>query len=188
MAGGRCVVAVAGLALLAALSIAPRAARADGRSYRNEAMKVRAFEPPLGWEAQATSSYARLLALWTDKDGGKLTLVAARVPPAIASARQLADESRPALARQGFKSIIETIDKAVGSELARVRVDAQLDDGRRLVRQLYLVNEGIGYVVTMIGPMVRAPQLRRDFDEAAQTLELGSEPHPTDTPVVDVKR
>jgi hypothetical protein len=69
----------------------------------------------------------------------------------------------------------------------RLRLDAQLDDGRKLVRQLYAVNDGIGYVITMIGPMTRAPQLRRDFDEAVLTLELGAEARPPDAPV-DVKR
>src|SRR5262249_51619842 len=173
-------------ALVAALWVAPLRARADGRSYRNEAMKVRAFAPPLGWEKQAGRSHARPLALWTDKDGAKLTLVAARVPPAITTARQLYDESRAALWRQGFKTIVETSDKGAVSELVRLRLDAQLDEGRKLARQLYVVAEGIGYVITLIGPMTRAPQLRRDFDEAVLTLELGSE-RPSEAPV-DVKR
>jgi hypothetical protein len=172
--------------LLLLSSLLPSPARADGRSYRNEAMKVRAFEPPLGWEPQSTGSYTRLLAQWADKDGDRLTLVAARVPPAT-TARQLADESRPALVRQGFKSIVETSEKAPGSDQMRLSLEARLDDGRKLARQLYVINGGIGYVITMIGSAMRAPQLRRDFDEAALSLELGSEPRPPDTPV-DVKR
>jgi hypothetical protein len=61
----------------------------------------------------------------------------------------------------------------------RVRLEATLDDGRRLVRQLYAVADGFGYVVTMVGPMARAPQLRRDFDEAAGSLAVGAaEPGP----------
>jgi hypothetical protein len=149
-------------------------------------MKVRAFEPPLGWEAQPTGTYTRLLALFVDKEGGKLTLVAARVA-ATMTARALADESRAALARQGFRAIVESSDKGPLGDLPRIRLDAQLDDGRKLARQLYVVNDGIGYVVTMIGPMTRAPQLRRDFDEALQTLELGVEPKHDETPV-DVNR
>jgi hypothetical protein len=128
----------------------------------------------------------RLLALWIDKDGAKLTLVAARVPRG-ATSRSLADESRPALLRQGFKSIQESSDTAPSSDVARVRLDAQVAEGRKVARQLYVVNEGIGYVVTLVGPAARAPQLRRDFDEAVLTLEIGSEPRPPDGGV-DVTR
>jgi hypothetical protein len=174
------------LAALALATLAPRITRADGRGFHHEAMKVRAFEPPIGWELQPTGSYARLLALWTDKDGDRLTLVAARVA-ATMTARALADESRPALLRQGFKTIVETSDKALLGDLPRLRLDAQLDEGRKLARQLYVVSDGIGYVITMIGPMTRAPQLRRDFDEAVLTLELGVEPRAPDAPV-DVNR
>lgn len=174
------------LALFLSGAIVSRA-RADSRSYHNEAMKVRALAPPVGWDSLPTGSYARLLATWSDKEGGKLTLVAARVPPA-ATAKSLADESRPALARQGFKSIVETADKAPNSELPRVRLDALLDDGRRFARQIYIVNDKIGYVVTLIGPTPRAPQLTRDFDDTVATLELGAEPRGEDGGVVDVKR
>jgi hypothetical protein len=166
--------------------LAPLGAHADGRSYRNDALKVRAFAPPLGWEAQDTRSYARLLALYSNKEGDKLTLVAARVP-ATMNVRALANESRAALVRQGWKNIVETSDKSPLGAETRVHLDARLDDGHKLARQLYVVNEGIGYVVTMIGAMTRAPQLGRDFDEAVQSLDIGSEPRSSDAPV-DVKR
>ena len=41
------------------------------------------------------------------------------------------------------------------------------------MRQLYAVAGDIGYVVTMVGPLTRAPQMKRDFDEAATSLSVG---------------
>lgn len=161
------------------LLFAPSFAVAAGpRSYHNDAFKVRAFEPPVGWEAQTASSYPRLLAAYEDKSGARLTLVAQRVAPGT-TARALSDESRPALERQGFQSIVVTLERAPdGPEDAppRVRLEASLDGGRRFVRQLYLVDEGIGYVMTLVGPATRSYSLRRDFDEAAQSLQLGDNP------------
>jgi hypothetical protein len=151
-------------------------ARAAGtRSYRNEALKVRAFEPPVGWEPQTTGSYPRLLASYTDKNGARLTLVAQKVAPGT-TARALADESRPALERQGFRSITIVLEPASDDELPRVRLEASIDGGRRLVRQLYAVTEGFGYVVTLVGPAIRGYALKRDFDEAAQSLVVGDNP------------
>ena len=160
------------LALL--LAAAPLAAQ-SGRNYRNDAMKVRALEPPVGWEPQPTGSYTRLLASWSDKDAAKLTLVASRVPPKM-TARALADESRAALVRMGWRYVVESNDQALSGDLPRVRLDAQLDDGRKMARQVYVVADGIGYVLTVIGPAAHAPQLRRDFDETLLSFELGAEP------------
>lgn len=140
--------------------------------YRNEAMKVRAFEPPVGWEAQTGSSYPRLLAAWETRDGARLTLVAQKLA-GDTTARALLDESRPALERQGFRGITVTTPRPAGDDSDRVELEASADEGRKLVRQLYATAAGIGYVVTMVGPIARAPQLRRDFDEAVATLSVG---------------
>jgi hypothetical protein len=173
------------LAVSLCLLFAPPFAVAAGlRSYRNDALKVRAFEPPVGWEAQTAGSYPRLLAAYEDKSGARLTLVAQRVAPGT-TARALSDESRPALERQGFRSIVVTLEHAPdGPEDAppRVRLEASLDGGRRFVRQLYVVDEGIGYVMTLVGPATRSYSLRRDFDEAAQSLQVGDNPAATAPP------
>ena len=65
------------LALL--VSLLPFLVAAGGQRFRNDAMKVRGFEAPLGWEQQPVGSYARLLAAWETKDGGRMTLVAQKV-------------------------------------------------------------------------------------------------------------
>ncbi len=158
------------LALL--VSLLPFLVAAGGQRFRNDAMKVRGFEAPLGWEAQPVGSYARLLAAWETKDGGRMTLVAQKVKEG-ATARSLVEESRPALARQKFRDVKLSPAPAAGDESDRVVLDATVDDGHQFMRQLYAVAGGIGYVVTMVGPVGRAPQMRRDFDEAAASLTVG---------------
>ena len=153
------------------VALLPFLVAATGR-FHNDAMKVRGFEPPVGWDAQPVGSYARLLGAWETKDGGRLTLVAQKVA-AGASARSLADESRPALARQGFRAITLSPAPPAGDESDRLLLDASIDEGRRFVRQLYAVSGAVGYVVTMVGPAARATGMRRDFDEAAASLSVG---------------
>jgi hypothetical protein len=154
------------------VSLLPFLVAAGGRSFHHDAMKVRGFEAPLGWEPQQTGSYPRLLAQWETKDGGRMTLVAQKVRGNL-DAQGLAAESKPALERQGFRGISISAERPSGDESDRVRLDAMVDDGHRFVRQLYVVADGIGYVLTMTGPLARAPQMRRDFEEAATSLSVG---------------
>ena len=158
--------------LLPLLALLPFLVAAGGRSFHHDAMKVRGFAAPIGWEPQPAGSYPRLLAQWESKDGGRMTLVAQKVRAEL-SARGLADESTPALERQGFRAIAISTERPSGDDSDRVRLDATVDDGHRFVRQVYVVAGGIGYVLTMVGPIGRAPQMRRDFDEAAASLSVG---------------
>jgi len=158
-------------ALLVAL--VPFLVAAGGNRFRNEAMKVRGFEPPLGWESQPVGSYARLLAAWETKDGGRMTLVAQKVKDGT-TAHSLVAESRPALERQKFRDLKTSPAPPAGDESDRLLVDAVVDDGHRFMRQLYAVAGNLAYVVTMVGPIGRAPQMRRDFDEAAASLTVGA--------------
>ena len=159
------------LLLLASL---PLLLAAGGRPFHHEAMKVRGFEVPVGWASQPVGSYARLLAAWETTDGGRLTLVAQKVKEG-ATARTLVDESRPVLQRQGFRDLELSAPPAPPSDDSdRVTLAAVVDDGHRFVRQLYVVASGIGYVVTMVGPIASAAQMKRDFDEAATSLSVGS--------------
>jgi hypothetical protein len=157
---------------LALIALLPFLVAAGGRGFRNDALKVRGFEPPVGWEAQPVGSYARLLGAWESRDGGRLTLVAQKVKDG-ANARSLVDESRPALERQRLREIKLSPTPPAGDESDRLVLDAVVDDGHRFVRQLYAVAGDLGYVVTMVGPISRAPQMRRDFDEAATSLSVG---------------
>jgi hypothetical protein len=152
-------------------------AAGGGRSYRNDAMKVRAFEPPPGWTLQPTAGAVRLLAAYEDHDGARLTLAAQKVAPGT-TARALADESRPALERQGLRGVTVSVERSPGDETERARVEATIDSGRRVFRQLYAVTEGFGYVMTMVGAQSRTHALKRDFDEAAQSLVVGDNGEP----------
>lgn len=163
-------------ARLLVVALLPLLAAAGGRPFRQDALRVRGFEAPVGWEPQTVGSYARLLAAWETKDGGRLTLVAQKLKLSSMSARALADESRPALERQGFRELKLTTPPPPTDDSDRVLLDAVVDDGHRFVRQLYAVWGDIGYVVTMVGPIARAPQMRRDFDEAATSLSVGDAP------------
>jgi hypothetical protein len=157
------------------VALAPLLVAAGGRPFHSDALKVHGFEAPVGWESQPVGSYARLLAAWETKDGGRMTLVAQKVKDG-ASARSLADASRPALQRQGFRDIKLSPTPQPTDDSDRLMLDAVVDDGHRFVRQLYAVASGIGYVVTMVGPIARAPAMRRDFDEAASSLSVGDAP------------
>src|SRR6185437_14853314 len=120
------------------LAFLPFLVAAGGRPYHNDAMKVRGFEAPIGWEPQPVGSYARLLAAWETRDGGRLTLVAQKVKPGTTAASLVA-ESRPALERQRFRDIKLSPAPPAGDDSDRVVLDAIVDDGHQLMRQLYAV-------------------------------------------------
>jgi hypothetical protein len=155
------------------------AVAAGGRSYRNDAVKVRAFEPPAGWTLLTLppGSPVRLLAMYEDHDGARLTLAAQKTAPGT-TARALADESRPVLERHGLRGVAITVERPAGEEQERARLEATIDSGRRVFRQMYAVSEGFGYVLTMVGAASRTHLLKRDFDEAAQSLVVGDNGEP----------
>jgi hypothetical protein len=155
--------------LVAALLVAATgSARATGslRALRAPAQRIVSFEPPAGWERAASPPSSRLLATWSHHAGGRLTLVAERI--AGKTAQQVFDESRPSLEKQGW-----TLGR-VDRKPDRVVVEATLDKGRRMARQLYLVEEGFAYVITLVGPVEQQSERAHDFDEAAASLKLGA--------------
>lgn len=152
-----------------AVLVAFLVAAAPPRVYKNDALRVRAFAAPAGWELVPQSSYPRLLAAYVHADGGKLTLAAQKVPPGIQPIA-LAEQSRPALAKQGFGAI------RIRKEGDRARLEADLDGGKRFMRQVYVVDGDLGYVVTMIAPVAAAKAMGDDFEDAVRSLELGAAP------------
>src|SRR5256885_604510 len=113
------------------------AAAAGGRSYHNDALKLRAFEPPAGWTMQPLAA-------------GRPVLRAATI----------------------------SVERPAGEEQERARLEATIDSGRRVSRQLYAVTEGFGYVMAMVGAAARTLALKRDFDDAAQSLVVGDSGEP----------
>jgi hypothetical protein len=153
--------------LVAALALASIAAGTSARTYRNEALHVRSFEPPPGWEKAPQGSYPRLLAAYSHREGGHLTLSAQQVAPGT-SALKLAEQARVPLERQGFTAVRVTADGA------RARLEATLDGGKRFGRQLYLVDGNMAFVVTLVAPQQSAAAMVRDFEESLRTLQIGN--------------
>jgi|SRR5581483_7426633 len=150
-----------------AILVAFLVAAAPPRIYKNDALRVRAFAAPAGWELVPQSSYPRLLAAYVHPEGGKLTLAAQKVPPGIQPIA-LAEQSKPALAKQGFASI------RIRQDENRARLEADLDGGKRFMRQVYLVDGDLGYVVTIIAPLAAAKLMGENFEEAVHSLQLGA--------------
>lgn len=163
--------------LLAGLCAAPEASRAAGaaRAYRNDAMRVRAFQPPLGWERAPQVSYPRLLASYSNPEGGRITLSAAKVAPGD-TAERLAENGRAGLAKEGFSAFILAPDGD------RVRLSAHQTLGKRTLAQLYLVDGDLGYVVTLVAPDDVAHRMLSDFDSAVRSLQLGPAPSASGAP------
>jgi hypothetical protein len=141
-------------------------AAAPPRVVRIDLFRVRAFAAPVGWELVPQSSYPRLLAAYVHPDGGKLTLAAQRVPAGI-QPMALAEQSRAALTKQGFASL------SIRKDGEHARLDAVLDGGKRFMRQVYVVDGDLGYVITLIAPVVAARVMSDDFDEAVRSLSIG---------------
>jgi len=165
-------VALVALALPLAFVSAPsravaQSARADAaRTYKNAELRVRAFTPPPAWELAPQASYPRVLATWTREGGARMTLSAQRVPSTTTPAA-LVEEARAGLTRQGFQQIRTTADGT------RIRLEAVLDGGRRVARQLYAVEAQIAYVITVVGPGAIADRLTAELDDALRSLQLG---------------
>jgi hypothetical protein len=158
MRARRLTLAALGLFLVAA---------GPGRVYRNDAVRVRAFAPPQGWELAPQSSYPRLLASYSHREGARITLSAQRIA-ASATAWDLAAQSKVPLEKQGFSNIRITRDGD------RTHLDADLDGGRRVAKQVYVATAGFGYVITLVSPQTAAAQAAADFDEAVRSLQLGA--------------
>lgn len=152
-------------ALLFAVAVAAAAGPNGGRAYRNEAARVRSFEAPPGWQPTPQASYPRLLCSFTHGDGGRLTLVQQKVQPGT-TAEALAGAAAPALSQQGYQEIKKSGDAE------RARLDAKLDGGRRFLKQLYVVDGGSAWVLSLVAPTVQEPLMARDFDAAARSLVI----------------
>jgi hypothetical protein len=163
-------ISVATLAIsVAALAISVAAAAPQlGRTYRNEAARVRIFEPPSAWQPAPQTSYPQLLVAYTHADGGRITLTTQKLPPG-ADAASLAAAAAPNLEKQGYSDIRRAADPLNPD---RARLDARLDSGRRFLKQLYVVDGAQAWVVTLVASTVNQPLMARDFETAARSLVI----------------
>ena len=154
------------LLIFAVAAAVAQAAPGGGRVYRNEAARVHSFEPPSGWQPAPQASYPRLLCAYNHADGGRLTLVQQKVAPG-ATAASLAAAAVPGLEKQGFYEVKQRAEAD-----GRARVDAKLDGGRRFLVQLYIVDGGAGWVLSLAASSIHQPQMLRDFEMAASSLAI----------------
>lgn len=160
-----------GLAVVALGLSAVAHATPSPRAFRSPPHQIVSIEPPAGWDLSASPPSTRLVASWTHRDGAKLTLVAERAAADV-EAGKLFEQSRPSLERQGW-----TLG-AVNRQPTRVLVEATLDRGKRSARQLYLVEGGFVYVLTLVAPVEQTSARARDLDETIASLRTSTSEAP----------
>ncbi len=163
-AGVRIVGVILGLLATAAVASGPN------RLYRNDGLRVRAFEAPPGWRAAPQSSYPGLLVLLNHDDGSRLTLTAQKLAGPM-DAQTLALRARDALTRHGFGQWKEGRDTR---DAARARLSGSFDGGHRQLRQVYVVDHDLGYVVTLMTATSDTADRLNDFEAAAHSLIVGT--------------
>lgn len=151
----------AGIGLARSTLAAPSA-----RLFHSAAYRIAAVDPPSGWELAPSPPSSRLLATWTHKEGARLTLAAEST--AETNAGKLLDQAKPALAAQGWTL------KHEDRQPTRVTIEATLDGGKRVARQLYAVEKGFAYVLTLVAPADQSTDRNHDFDDTVTTMRIGA--------------
>jgi hypothetical protein len=147
-----------------AFAVAAAAMPSMARIYKNEAARVRSFEPPPSWQPAPQASYPRLLVSYSHPDGGRLMLTTQKIAPGT-SAAALADAAAPLLMKQGCSDLKRSDDNG------RARLDARLDD-RRFLKQVYVVDGAQAWVISLVAGAVNQPQMERDFESAVRSLVI----------------
>lgn len=164
-----------GVSLALVLVYAGVITAAPARLYRNPAFLIDRFYPPYGWEPLPQSSYPRLLALYQHREGGRMTLVAERISPALTT-DQFLEMSTEALKKQGYFAITVRPDGP-----KRRRLEAKRGQPAVVIRQLYQVEHqptaNFAYVITVSCPATGTRALG-DFEPAVQSFVLLPEPPP----------
>lgn len=164
-------VAVACAAVL--LSPLPASASPSQRLVKSPPHKLQSIEPPPGWELSPSPPSSRLIATWSHREGARLTLAAEAVPNTL-DAAQLFQRSRASLERQGWS--IGPVTRTPGKNgVQRVVVDATLDKGKRSARQLYVVEDGFAYVLTLVSATEQTLARQREFDETVASMRIGTD-------------
>lgn len=155
-----------------------RAASRD-RIYRNPDCGIRVFEVPRGWQVipRTQVGYPRVLLL-AERDRAHLVLAVQGIQqPTTAIA--LAEQALQALREQRW-------EKLLTQEVGKVaRLEGELEGGRRLLRQAYVLSDEVAYVLTVVTPKEVSERVLRDFEMALQSLAidplpLGPAPGPGD--------
>jgi hypothetical protein len=158
--------------LLLVLASPPRGRAASrDRIYRNPDCGIRVFEVPRGWQVvpRAQVGYPRVLLL-AERERAHLVLAVQGIQQPM-TAMSLAEKTLQALREQRW-------EKLSAQEIGRVaRIEGELDGGRRVLRQAYVLSDEVAYVLTVVAPREVSERVLRDFETALQSLAI--EPLPT---------
>ena len=164
----------AGLVAVALLSTVAWA----GRTYSNEAWRITSFEVPRGWarvqDAQVPWPGVLLIATAPANAAAhdaRLVVAAQHVGPGQ-DPLELAAAARPALLKQGFEGARVSPKSSGGGGEPRCQIDATLDGGKRVMRQVYVVAQDVAVVMTLTAPAAAAGPSLRAFDAAVDSLAL----------------
>lgn len=188
--------AICALWLLAALlgtlgPLAPiPAARAAGRVYRNEALRILALEIPRGFTPAPQVSWPGVLLIASGSGksaGARLVAAAQKVIPGQ-DALSLAAEARAGLLKQGFRDP-RVSDRAPGTGgESRAQIDGFYDrerparrgepqaQGPLVLRQLYVVSGDVAVVLTLTAPQESAAAALADFGLFSESLVIAPQP------------
>ncbi len=145
---------------------------AVGPSRRFQSADLRcAFTLPRGWEPAPQIGYPRVLVLANAPDGARLDLVVQPVG-AGTSAITLAADARAALVKLGFGDlrVSPEADERVTHDAARL--EGRGAGGRTLLRQEYLVDGNLAWVLTVATPASRPARVGSEFLDALLALEI----------------
>jgi hypothetical protein len=134
------------------------------RIYRNLDCGIRLLELPRGWQVipRAQTGYPHVLLIAEREHARMVLAVQGSEPSTMAGA--LAEEALRALREQKWENLL-TRDVGKG-----VRLEGELDRGRRLLRQAYVVSDGLAYVLTVVTPREVSERVLHDFEMALQSL------------------
>lgn len=166
MRRARFAVAAAVGATLALAAPAPARAECeiDREIFRCAEWQIEMLAPP-EWDLAAQTSFPGILLYGLHRAGrGRMTLAAERVAAAM-TVRDYAERNRQTLQRVGFK-VSRLAPHATGAYV----LEAVTPDGRRLVRQAYVVTGAVAYVLTFAAPRDMMPNYVRAFDDSLRSM------------------
>lgn len=136
------------------------------RIYRNPDCGIRLFELPRGWQviSRTQTNYPRILLI-AERERAHLVLAVQGIEPPT-TAYSLAEKTLQALREQRWEHLLA---RNVGKVL---RLEGELDEGHRLLRQAYLLSDELAYVLTVVTPREVSERVFHDFETALQSLVI----------------
>lgn len=163
MIGSRSILAL--LLLVLVFPVGGHAASRD-RIYRNPDCGIRLFELPRGWQVipRTQIGYPRVLLI-AERERAHLVLAVQGIKEPT-TALSLAEKTLQTLREQRWENLVTRDTGRV------VRLEGELDEGRRLLRQAYLLSDELAYVLTVVTPREVSERVLRDFEAALQSLAI----------------